>query len=50
LTAHDGSGTSDPYIKAYFGGIHIKSKVCEKTLNPQFNQKLLMPILYPSIT
>lgn len=38
VSAHDGSGTSDPFIRVSLGGIMIKTKIVEKSLNPVFNQ------------
>lgn len=37
-----GKGTADPYIEFLFGGLKVKSKVCKGTLNPVWNQKILV--------
>jgi Ca2+-dependent lipid-binding protein len=37
-----GKGTADPYIDFLYGGLKVTSKICKGTLNPVWNQKILV--------
>ena len=44
ILAADASGRSDPFIKLRLGGEERSTTVCQKTLNPVFNEMLELPI------
>lgn len=43
------SKLADPQVKFLLGGIEVKSKVVENTLNPVFMQRLYLPCISPSL-
>ncbi|KAI4365826.1 hypothetical protein MLD38_021779 [Melastoma candidum] len=43
LVAADLRGTSDPYVRVYYGNLKRSTKVMYKTLNPRWNQTLEFP-------
>ncbi|KAI8528684.1 hypothetical protein RHMOL_Rhmol12G0166700 [Rhododendron molle] len=43
LVAADIRGTSDPYVKIHYGNRKRRTKVMDKTLNPQWHQTLEFP-------
>ncbi|ERN03977.1 extended synaptotagmin-1 isoform X1 [Amborella trichopoda] len=43
MIAADWRGTSDPYVRVQYGNIKKRTKVVQKTLNPQWNQILEFP-------
>jgi len=46
----DYGGTSDPYLKTNFGGVKLATKFVEKNLNPKFYEKILIPVMEPTMT
>ena len=40
LLSSDSNGLSDPYVKAYFYGLEEKTRIIEKTLDPQWFETL----------
>lgn len=44
ILAADASGRSDPFIKLRLGDKELSTTVCQKTLNPVFNETLILPI------
>lgn len=38
------AGLSDPYLKISVGTVKVKTKVCKRTLNPMWNQTLLLDV------
>ncbi|XWS50736.1 hypothetical protein CRYUN_Cryun12cG0112900 [Craigia yunnanensis] len=43
LVAADLRGTSDPYVRVHYGNLKRRTKVMQKTLNPQWHQTLEFP-------
>lgn len=44
-----GTGTTDPYIVAEFGNARLVTKHKEKTQDPIFYHRMLMPFSEPSV-
>lgn len=40
MLAGDETGSSDPFVEAYFYGSKTRSKIINETLNPIWNEKL----------
>eukprot|EP01126_Amoeba_proteus_P033942 TRINITY_DN3356_c0_g2_i8.p1 TRINITY_DN3356_c0_g2~~TRINITY_DN3356_c0_g2_i8.p1 ORF type:complete len:329 (-),score=74.18 TRINITY_DN3356_c0_g2_i8:193-1179(-) len=44
LKAADFNGTSDPYCNLWINGVHSKTKIIHKTLNPEWDHVLSIPL------
>ena len=42
-------GSADPFVEVDIGGLKIKSKTVDSSLNPVWNQALLIPVIYPCV-